>query len=79
MRNAIAPSIVILYITLTFGSPIHLQLSKDVTPDKVSADTIAQAAEAFRSEGCTLLEVNTEGTKIKRKQVRERVGGRLRG
>ena len=52
--------------------PVPLKLSKDVTPDKVSADTVAQAAEAFRSEGCTLLEVNTEGTKIKRKQV----GGR---
>ena len=52
---------------------LYLQLNKDVTPEKVTADTIAQAAEVFRSEECTLLEVNAEGTKIKRKQVPSRV------
>ena len=49
--------------------PPPLQLPKDTVPAKVPAETVAQAAVALRSAGCTLLEVSEDGTKIKRKEV----------
>ena len=51
------------------------QLPKDTLPATVPAESIAAAAEALRSPGCTLLDVNAEGTKIKRKQVHVWEGG----
>ena len=63
--------------TSTSSSPS--QLPKDTLPATVPAESIAAAAEALRSPGCTLLDVNAEGTKIKRKQVCMSLCGGERG
>ena len=57
-------------VHMSFPNLSELQLPKDTVPAKVPADVLAQAAEALRSSGCTLLDVSEDGTKIKRKEVR---------